>query len=60
MTLTPAERAALGGLTETRTVHTIISGFETDTDAVFLLIPVPSGPDYRIGDRITITFEETR
>lgn len=63
MNLTPAERAALDALgspSAPRTVHTIISGFETDTDAVFLLVPVPVGPEYAIGDRITITLEETR
>jgi len=61
--LTPAERAALdtlGAPSAHRTVHTIISGFETDPDAVFLLVPVPAGPEYAIGDRVTITFEETR
>ena len=63
MNLTPAERAALDALSSPsapHTIHTIISGFETDTDAVFLLVPVPAGPEYAIGDRITITFEENR
>ena len=57
-----AERAALDALgapSAPRTVHTIISAFETDIDAVFLLVPVPVGPEYSIGDRVTITFEET-
>lgn len=63
MNLTPAEQAALHLVMDPGkpcAVHTIISGFETDTDAVFLLVPVPAGPDYAVGDRITITFEETR
>ena len=63
MNLTPAEREALdtlGASSAPRTVHTIISGFETDTDAVFLLVPVPHGREHAIGDRVTITFEENR
>lgn len=63
MNLTPAEQAALETVMDPGkpcTVHTVISAFEADTDAVFLLVPVPVGPDYAVGDRITITFEETR
>lgn len=60
MTLTPAERAALNSFNDghPHTIHTVISGFENDTDAVFLLVPVPHGPGYSIGDRVTITLEE--
>lgn len=62
MNLTPDEQAALDSLTP-RTgfrVGTVIHGFETREGQVLLTVPVPVGPEYAIGDRITITFEETR
>lgn len=60
MSLTPDEQAALDGITPTRAIHTVITAFETFENSTYLMIPVPTGPDYEIGDRVTITLEETR
>lgn len=61
MNLTPAEQAALDSLTPASgfKVGTTIYRFETGDEHVLLTVPVPRGPGYQLGQRVTITFEET-